>query len=80
MDQAKAQRADDDDPAFLKARALALAMVAIRRAQGKPNPNDFPIGSVEWTHVIADFAADLMRVPPDILQSVIPKTRNGSAE
>lgn len=65
---------DGEDRFFLEARALAMSLVAIRRAQGKSNPNDFPVGSVEWTNVIADFAADLMRVPPDILRSVAPKT------
>ncbi len=31
------------EDAYLEARAFALSLVAIRRAQGKPNPGDFTV-------------------------------------
>ena len=46
---------------FLEARAFALSLVAIRRACGRPNPADFPVGTLEWAAVIEDFAADILR-------------------
>jgi hypothetical protein len=52
---------DSSDPHFQHARALSLSVGAIRRAQGKPNPNDFPVGSIEWHIAIEDFAGDVLR-------------------
>jgi len=52
---------DSNDPHFQHARALSLSVGAIRRAQGKCNPNDFPVGSVEWHFAVEDFAGDVLR-------------------
>jgi len=40
--------ADSNDPTFLRARALSLSVGAIRKAQGKKCPGDFPVGTIEW--------------------------------
>jgi hypothetical protein len=53
----------------MEARAFALSIVAIRRARGKPNPADFPVGTPEWAAVIEDFASDILRLPADSLSS-----------
>jgi hypothetical protein len=50
-----------DDPDFLRARALSLSVGAIRKAQGKKCPGDFPIGSVEWHTTVEDFANDVLK-------------------
>jgi hypothetical protein len=49
-----------NDPHFLQARALSLSVGAIRKAKGKLNPNDFPVGSLEWHVAIEDFANDVL--------------------
>jgi hypothetical protein len=61
---------------FLEARALALSLVAIRRAQGKPNPADFAIGTPQWKAVVEDFAADILRLPSDRLARLAPVARS----
>jgi hypothetical protein len=48
-------------PRYLQARALALSVAAIRKAQGKKNPDDYPIGSPGWLEVGEDFARDVLR-------------------
>jgi hypothetical protein len=48
-------------PRYLQARALALSVAAIRKAQGKKNPDDYPIGSPGWLEVDEDFARDVLR-------------------
>ena len=53
-----------------QARALALSLVAIRRAQGKANPGDFEVGTPEWQQVMHDFALDVLRAPRDVLAQV----------
>jgi hypothetical protein len=50
-----------DDPDFLRARALSLSVGAIRKAQGKKCPGDFPVGSVEWHATVEDFANDVLK-------------------
>jgi hypothetical protein len=67
-----------DDNLFLEARAFALSIDSIRRAQGKPNPADFPVGTPEWSAVIADFAADILRLPADPLSLPKPVARKKS--
>jgi hypothetical protein len=52
---------DSQDPHFQHARALSLSVGAIRRAQGKCNPDDFPVGSIEWHFAIEDFAGDVLK-------------------
>jgi hypothetical protein len=54
---------------YMEARAFALSIVAIRRARGKPNPADFPVGTPEWAAVIEGFASDKLRLPADSLPS-----------
>ncbi|MDR5756706.1 MULTISPECIES: hypothetical protein [unclassified Caballeronia] len=56
---------DSDDPHFQHARALSLSVGAIRRAQGKSNPNDFDVGTLEWHLAIEDFASDVLRALTD---------------
>jgi hypothetical protein len=51
---------ESDDPHFQRARALSMSLGAIRKAQGKPSPNDFPVGSVEWHVAVEDFANDVL--------------------
>jgi hypothetical protein len=50
-----------NDPDFLRARALSLSVGAIRKAQGKKCPGDFPLGSVEWHAAVEDFANDVLK-------------------
>ena len=50
-----------NDPTFLRARALSISVGAIRKAQGKASPADFPVGTVEWHAVVEDFANDVLK-------------------
>ncbi|CAN7765764.1 hypothetical protein LJR029_006701 [Caballeronia sp. LjRoot29] len=68
------ERPSKEDQLFLEARVLALSLVAIRRAQGKLNPNDFQVGSVKWVAVVKEFAEDLMRVSSEALVRVAATT------
>jgi hypothetical protein len=52
---------NSNDPDFQRARALSLTVGAIRKAQGKKCPGDFPIGSMEWHATVEDFANDVLR-------------------
>lgn len=45
------------------ARAMTLSVAAIRKAQGKRNPQDLPAHSPAWQAVHDDFARDLQRAP-----------------
>ena len=49
-------------PQYLEARALALSIAAIRKAQGKRNPVDFAVGSSDWERAGEDFARDVLRI------------------
>jgi hypothetical protein len=53
--------ADSNDPTFLRARALSLSVGAIRKAQGKKCPGDFPVGTIEWHAVVEEFADDVLK-------------------
>jgi len=48
-------------PRYLEARALALSVAAIRKAQGKRNPVDYAVGSPGWAASDEDFARDVLR-------------------
>jgi hypothetical protein len=61
MDKDQQPFADSSDPHFQHARALSISVGAIRRAQGKCNPEDFPVGSFEWHVAIEEFAEDVLR-------------------
>ncbi|CAH2783541.1 MAG: hypothetical protein CBCREVIR_0866, partial [Candidatus Burkholderia crenata] len=50
-----------NDPTFLRARALSLSVGAIRKAQGKKCPGDFPVGTIEWHAVVEEFADDVLK-------------------
>ena len=50
-----------NDPDFQRARVLSLSVGAIRKAQGKKSPGDFPVGSVEWHVTVEDFANDVLK-------------------
>lgn len=49
-------------PGYLEARALALSIAAIRKAQGKKNPADYAVGSPNWEAADEEFARDLLRI------------------
>ena len=51
-----------DHAQFLEARALALSIAAIRKAQGKRNPVDYAVGSPDWETADEDFARDILRI------------------
>lgn len=60
----------DFDPHYQHARALSLSVGAIRKAQGKKNPTDFTVGTIEWHAAVEDFAEDVLRAlmaEPDLL-------------
>ncbi len=61
MDKDQLPFLDSSAPHFQHARALSLSVGAIRRAQGKANPNDFPVGSIEWHFAIENFAGDVLK-------------------
>jgi hypothetical protein len=61
MDYENTPPADSNDPTFQRARALSLSVGAIRKAQGKKCPGDFPVGTVEWHAVVEDFANDVLK-------------------
>jgi hypothetical protein len=42
------------------AQSVGLTVAALRKAQGKPNPNDFPIGSPEFEKYEAEFLEDVL--------------------
>jgi hypothetical protein len=42
------------------AQSVGLTVAAVRKAQGKPNPNDFPIGSAEFEKYEAEFLEDVL--------------------
>ena len=52
----------DKLPIWAEARALEASIRAIRRAQGKKNPEDFPAGSPECTTAMNEFVRDVCRV------------------
>jgi hypothetical protein len=51
-----------DDPLRVEACALAASIRAIRRAQGKSNPEDFSPDSLECIEAMEDFMRDVGRV------------------
>ncbi|MEW6347021.1 MAG: hypothetical protein AB1704_40850 [Pseudomonadota bacterium] len=51
-----------EDSQYLEARALALSIAAIRKAQGKKNPVDYAVGSPDWETADEDFARDVLRI------------------
>jgi hypothetical protein len=46
---------------YFEARALALSVAAIRKAQGKRNPVDYAVGSPDWAEYDEAFARDVLR-------------------
>ena len=51
-----------DDPIWAEARALEASIRAIRRAQGKKNPEDCVPGSPECLAIMEAFVRDVGRV------------------
>ncbi|SOE95658.1 hypothetical protein SAMN05414139_08559 [Burkholderia sp. D7] len=43
----------------MEAQSLGLSVAAIRKAQGKKNPDDFPVDSPEWHRVCEEFVNDV---------------------
>jgi hypothetical protein len=52
---------ESDDPVFLHAQAVSLAVRTIRKAQGKATPRDCLAGTTEWHSALEEFAHDLLR-------------------
>lgn len=52
----------EDDPIWAEARALEASIRAIRRAQGKHNPEDFPPDSPQCMEAMDAFVRDVGRV------------------
>jgi hypothetical protein len=48
-------------PRYDEAQALENTVRAIRKAQGKSNPEDFPYGSQEWHEADEAYLRDLLR-------------------
>lgn len=55
-------RPSPDDPVWVHARALESSIRAIRKAQGKPNPDDFAAGTDAYDATVQDFLADVQRL------------------
>ena len=47
-------------PLHREAQSLSLSVAAIRKAQGKKNPEDFPVDSPEWHEVCEEFSNDVL--------------------
>ena len=47
-------------PLHAEAQSFSLSVAAIRKAQGKKNPDDFPVNSPEWHQVCEEFANDVL--------------------
>ena len=45
-----------------ESQALGESIEAMRKAAGKKNPDDFPVGTPEWRDACDDFARDIVRV------------------
>jgi hypothetical protein len=60
MKNKKPFRVVPDSPLHQEAQALSLSVAAIRKAQGKKSPADFPVDSPEWHRVCMDFASDVV--------------------
>jgi hypothetical protein len=43
-----------------ESQSVGLAVAALRKAQGKPNMNDFPVGSPEFEKFEAEFLQDVL--------------------
>jgi len=64
------RRMGPNDPLFNEVAAVTSTVRALRRAQGKLNPEDVAFGSPEWDAIAADFTRDVYRAmggDPDAL-------------
>jgi hypothetical protein len=43
-----------------EAQSLGLSVATIRKAQGRKNPDDFPVNSPEWHQVCEEFVNDVL--------------------
>lgn len=75
METNETKKPDDEPGVFAEAKALAAAILFIRRAQGKSNPVDFEIGSEAWEKSVKEFAGDVLRLPPEELKRFAPLVR-----
>jgi hypothetical protein len=48
-------------PRYDALRALGLAVMWIRKAKGKPNPDDFPKGVSDYERALEDLSSDVFR-------------------
>jgi hypothetical protein len=53
--------------ACLEARALSVTVSALRKAQGKKNPQDLPMRPCEWQAINEDFARDVLLATRNML-------------
>ncbi|SAL49289.1 hypothetical protein [Caballeronia concitans] len=42
------------------AKSIGLTVATLRKAQGKPNPNDFPVGTPEFEKYESEFLDDVL--------------------
>lgn len=49
-------------PLYDESMAFSLSIATIRIAQGKANPDDFPMGTPKWQEAQASFMRDSMRL------------------
>jgi hypothetical protein len=47
-------------PQHLASQSVSLTVAAMRKAQGKPDPNDFPVGTPEFEAAELDFLEDVL--------------------
>lgn len=55
------RRIGPSDPLFNEVVAVTSTVRALRRAQGKLNPEDVAFGSLEWDAIGAEFVRDVYR-------------------
>jgi hypothetical protein len=60
MDTNNPPKLNRDDPIWGVAQAVAIAVLAIRKARGKKNPADCVFGSPEHLLVVNDFLSDVL--------------------
>lgn len=66
------------DPIWAELRALEISIRAIRKAQGKMNPEDFVAGTLECSTAMEEFARDIARILALDLQAFDDDELNGA--
>lgn len=60
MERSQQASLDSRDALLAEAHTLAMTVAALRRARGKPNPQDISVDSPEWHEIAEDFARDVL--------------------